>query len=1791
MLASLGGEVYVDADGDGQRGPTEVGAVAIRVYVDANDNGAHDPGELFSETDSQGQYSISGLPGGDYVVRVETPLGQAQTSPTAYFGAGYPVFGDGNDANPTQLFEMSLDGNVRPIGTQSGIKIHDVVRTNSGELLGVSFLTDSIYSLDIGTGQETLLGISSQSLVAGLAHDPATDTVYTLAREVGTADTYRLHAVDQSTGLLGPAIGPGLSGLNAVSDLAFDTVNQRIIGFDDLDNQFFEFQTDGTARSLSVANRPLTSSSLAFNGVEFIMFDQDDVAKTKTLVANPDTGEVVDGLLASQRLPVEGLFHGKRGDVAYRYSLIGSELIQEVNFGLAVPATSAPRPADHPTVINEIMLDFLLAAGTTDEDQYLEFRGAPGGQLNPDTYFVIVEEQDNGAQGEIHGIFDLSDQPLGANGFLVLLQQGNNYQVDPDSALLESNAPGFGGLPGGIYTDSHPLSNHIDFIVGANSYFLIESAVAPQLGDDIDVDDDGFADPGGVKSNWNILDSISLHPDVFSGSQAYGQILLAEEDLGQDPQTRFVEPGTPIVITDGFGYAGRIGDSVGSDADDWVFGTPTDAEQDANGRTTLFELESGFFGHPTPLAFSDRDLDHLGDSNFVGGVRGVIELAPGLGATDPMGNPLPNQPAAGLTVLADLNANGVQDTIRYIADPDFVVDPLNRFDVFGNEIRYPLSNAFPGVTITAADEQNEPFYGDVETGIESDFFRPTNNYLFTSQGIFDTFDGFRRLRFDFYNPVSEASIEAIGFEFGLLPTFARIEAYDVDGNLIDEQLSGLLAGQRRETITVSSSNADISYVVAYGDDSLGSSFGARFDRLTYMQPEASAVTDANGQFEIKNLFPGIYDISVLNDANSDGLIGGVPRRILVSEYENFIYNEVLRPNVSPVVDPTMEFTTDENASVGSTVGFVMANDLDRQQLQYEIIGQDSGLLIDQFTGEITVGPDADLNFEEASQILLNVGVSDSIDTELTQVTIHLNDLNEAPEVEEALFFVAEDTENGTSIGQIAAVDPDFSQVQQLLFQITGGSGQGIFAINPNNGLITLVDETAINFEDLSELVLDIRVSDSSNPPLSTDISQRIRVIDQNDLPEITTDEFFVDENSMGMVGVIDVDDPDVGQTHLFELRGGTGAPLFEVTRTGEVYVRDGATLDFEGDNAFTLEVTAVDSGAPPLAVTKLLAITLVDVNEPPELSDSSAEVLENSPAGTPVTTLVIVDPENRGADYTVELLDEGDAAHYAFDPATKSVTVAAGADLDFETMPVHHLVFEIVDPTNLDPPTEVALTVNLLDGNDAPIVLTDEVVVSELAAPGTVVGMVEVQVLEPDNGDQVTVAIVGGNASEQFDLNPDTRVLSVADGAKFDADGRAQPIVALSNFTPNLPTTDTSGRSYGWVFEPIVDIQIESLGLFDAYANGAGFVSDHEIGIWVDDVQTKPLVASTEIMTTDTTNAGPKVSNVGEFRFKELNEPVMLSANVRYVIGMTTGNDPFYPNSGPVSSSSHFANGFGTERVSSGAALSLLFPNFSNAPNGYFGPNFTFTVLTEGQEDIPEPPLTIDVEVTDQGGLSSVQTIDVILNNVNEPPIFLGQPPSEISLTSGDPLEFVIPSDSIVDPEGRPFSLAIFDANETLPEWMEFDETTRSLSGIPTPEDVGTYPLTLRAYEPGPLDLFTDVTFTVVVEMGDTPLTNKQDNLDVDANGVVSPIDALRIINYMERFGAGSEADPTRPFHGFVDTNADGFVTAGDALKVINGLKRSTGPLGEQINVADLDEREKKVDTALNELLSESSLF
>ena len=121
------------------------------------------------------------------------------------------------------------------------------------------------------------------------------------------------------------------------------------------------------------------------------------------------------------------------------------------------------------------------------------------------------------------------------------------------------------------------------------------------------------------------------------------------------------------------------------------------------------------------------------------------------------------------------------------------------------------------------------------------------------------------------------------------------------------------------------------------------------------------------------------------------------------------------------------------------------------------------------TGEITVADNTNLNYESATSYVLGIQVGDGANTSATEtVTINVTDVNDVTPTITAgqSFNVAEDAANSTSVGTVAATDPD--TVGSLTgWTIVSGNGDGVFQINASTGEITVADNTNLDRESAS----------------------------------------------------------------------------------------------------------------------------------------------------------------------------------------------------------------------------------------------------------------------------------------------------------------------------------------------------------------------------------------------------------------------------------------------------------------------------------------------------------------------------------------------------------------------------------------------------------------------------------------------------------------------------------------------------------------------------------------------------
>jgi hypothetical protein len=394
----------------------------------------------------------------------------------------------------------------------------------------------------------------------------------------------------------------------------------------------------------------------------------------------------------------------------------------------------------------------------------------------------------------------------------------------------------------------------------------------------------------------------------------------------------------------------------------------------------------------------------------------------------------------------------------------------------------------------------------------------------------------------------------------------------------------------------------------------------------------------------------------------------------------------------PVVDDQL-FSLAENSANGTVVGAIAATDPDAGEvLTYSITGGTgaTAFAVDASTGELTVADAAQLDFETAPSLTLDVQVSDDDgNSDTAAITVDLTDVAEGgapPVVDDQSFSLAENSANGTVIGSIAATDPDAGDV--LAYAITGGTGSTAFSVDASTGELTVADAAQLDFETVPSLTLDVQVSDddgnSDTAAITIDLTD---VAEGGAPPAVENQSFSLAENSANgtVVGSIAATDPDAGDVLAYAITGGTGATAFSVNAsTGQLTVANQSLLNFEATPSLTLDVQVTDNAGNP--DTAAITVNLTDVpeggGEPPEILEQTFGLAENSANGTVVGAVIASDPD-AGDVLTFAITGGSGATAYAINASTGQITVADQAQLDFETNTSLDLDVRVTDNAGL----------------------------------------------------------------------------------------------------------------------------------------------------------------------------------------------------------------------------------------------------------------------------------------------------------------------------------------------------------------------------------------------------------------------------------------------------------------------------------------------------------------------------
>ena len=301
----------------------------------------------------------------------------------------------------------------------------------------------------------------------------------------------------------------------------------------------------------------------------------------------------------------------------------------------------------------------------------------------------------------------------------------------------------------------------------------------------------------------------------------------------------------------------------------------------------------------------------------------------------------------------------------------------------------------------------------------------------------------------------------------------------------------------------------------------------------------------------------------------------------------------LNDNAPVVAAQTLDI--DEDAANGSTVGAVTVSDADQdsglattyQNWQITAGDTNSAFAIDA-SGTITVNDTSQIDYESgATNYSLTVEVSDGDNTDSGTVTVNINDTNdEAPSVTSASYDLAESASAGTSLDTLAATDPDTGLTTTYsAWTITSGNSDGVFALDPTTGALTVADTTNLDYDSGAQSYdLLVTVSDGANTSAAETITVNITDVNDND-PVITANQSFStseaspDTTVVGTVLATDADGDGSGTTFQdWTITGGTSTTAFAIdSSTGVLTVANTSELVYSsGTTSYTLTLTVKD---------------------------------------------------------------------------------------------------------------------------------------------------------------------------------------------------------------------------------------------------------------------------------------------------------------------------------------------------------------------------------------------------------------------------------------------------------------------------------------------------------------------------------------------------------------------------------------------------------------------------------------
>lgn len=308
----------------------------------------------------------------------------------------------------------------------------------------------------------------------------------------------------------------------------------------------------------------------------------------------------------------------------------------------------------------------------------------------------------------------------------------------------------------------------------------------------------------------------------------------------------------------------------------------------------------------------------------------------------------------------------------------------------------------------------------------------------------------------------------------------------------------------------------------------------------------------------------------------------------------------------------------------------------------------------------------------------------------------------------------------------------------------------------------------------------------------------VNVTDANDnIPKFSQDVYYLKLYEEGSVQRrIKATDNDFGSnsTQKYTILSGNIGSVFKLTEfldnngvlCADLGLVQGKVLDREKRDAYLLNVSASDGGAPPKTGFTLLNITVLDVNDHSPIFTNksySANIDENSRIGTSILKVLATDNDigmNGEVLYSIERGSHSDP-NRIFSIHEKTGIIVNNALLDYEQKRDYNIFVRAKNPGVLGSSKyDVAsVAIHVVDINDnkpdirVEFELGGSYQVSEDAGIGTSVARIYVSDRDSGKNGEVDVTLQGGNGHFSAKSDPNNNVDIIATAKKLDRERQA----------------------------------------------------------------------------------------------------------------------------------------------------------------------------------------------------------------------------------------------------------------------------------------------------------------------------------------------------------------------------------------------------------------------------------